>query len=308
MEFDESRQPVTPNPWAQPNLPVYPSSSTPTPPALPALGETSQPQPITPAPAPIPQAPPAQPSPTEPLLKTIPVFPIGNIALMMFVITLVSMVLAFANDWFDASHGREISVNGTGTAYSAPDVAKIDFGVRSESRNLSSSQKANATAIAKIKNDLAAFDIANEDIQTVNYNINPDYIYSGAQKPRLTGYTTYHFLRLTIRKLDMVDAILQTLGYSGATDISQISFTIDDTAEIQSEAREKAIANAKDLAQQLANLSDAKLGQVISIKEDSSNPNNPYPMADGMGGGGGPGIEQGSLSVTSNVTLTYSLK
>jgi uncharacterized protein YggE len=199
-------------------------------------------------------------------------------------------------------------VTGTGIAYSVPDVAKIDFGVRSTSRNLADSQKANADAIAKIKNDLVPFEILPEDIQTINYNINPDYIYPASQKPVLSGYTTYHFLRLTMRKLDMVDAILQTLGKSGVTDISQISFTIDDPADVKNDAREKAIASAKDMADQLVSLSGAKLGRIISIKEATAAETNPQLYADGMGGGGGIGVEQGSLSVTSNVTITYSLK
>ncbi len=322
MEFDENLNPIVPptsqpNPWnppqpyQEPGRPLAPVFAPPTPPIIPPV-----PQPTTPAPAPffqLPPTPPAKPMPTPPVApqpKIVPVFPIGNIAIMMFVITLVSMVLAFASTWFDVGRTREISVSGTGTAYSAPDVAKIDFGVRSTARDLATSQKMNADAIAKIKTDLTPFEINPEDIQTINYNINPDYIYPASQKPTLSGYTTYHFLRLTMRRLDTVDAILQTLGNSGATDISQISFTIEDPLDIKNDAREKAIASAKDMATQLADLSGAKLGRIISIKETTS-PNNTDPrLFEGMGGGmgGGPGVEQGSLSVTSTVTLTYSLK
>lgn len=299
MEFDEPRRPIAPNPWESPVPPMPP---------------VDEPKPVNP---PIELPPPVTPQPTlpaEPMFPPIqhpqpsPQIPMG-IFVMMFIIVLAVLGLVFVNTWVQPSNPKEITVKGTGIAYSAPDVAKIDFGVRSEAKNLADSQRANADAIAKIKNDLAAFDIQAEDIQTINYNITPDYIYSGAQKPRLTGYTTYHFLRLTIRTLDTVDAILQTLGYSGATDISQVNFTIDDTAEIKSEARERAIADAKALAVQITNLSDTKLGRIISIQEETSSTdgNNPS-FVNGMGGGGTPGIEQGSLSTTSHVTIIYSLK
>ncbi|MFH0912553.1 MAG: SIMPL domain-containing protein [Patescibacteria group bacterium] len=229
---------------------------------------------------------------------------------MMFIIALASIALAFAGDWFDLGKNRSITVSGTGIAYSAPDVAKIDFGVRSTAKDLATSQKLNADAIAKIKTDLIPFDIKSEDIQTINYNINPDYIYSAYQKPVLSGYTTYHFLRLTMRSLDTVDAILQTLGNSGITDISQISFTIEDPAEVKNEAREKAILAAKNMATQLANLNGATLGKILSIQEETTpTTDNVSQILDGMGGGGSsPGVESGSLSVTSNVTLIYSLK
>jgi len=312
MEFDENLNPVTPltsqpSPWDQP-LP-YHSPITPPPPITPPM---PTPNPVTPPPATATSIFNLPPTPLKPIRPTPQPnqhpFPTAIFG-MMFVITLVSVVLAFADDRFDLGNNRNITVSGTGIAYSAPDVAKIDFGVRSTAKDLSASQKMNADAIAKIKTDLVPFDIKTEDIQTINYNINPDYIYLSSQKPLLSGYTTYHFLRLTIRSLEMVDAILQTLGTSGATDISQISFTIDDPAEVKSEAREKAIASAKDMATQLADLSGAKLGKIISIQEETSNTvDNSRPYVDGMGGGGSPGVESGSLSVLSNVTLTYSLR
>ncbi|MBU1092612.1 SIMPL domain-containing protein [Patescibacteria group bacterium] len=297
MEFDEPRRPVTQNPWEPPTPPIPPVPPVikPEPVSLP----TEPLSPVIPEPFLSPIQPP-KPSPQIPV----------SIFVMMFVIVLAALSLVLINTWVQPEHPREITVQGTGIAYSAPDVAKIDFGVRSEAKNLADSQRNNADAIAKIKNDLAGFDIQADDIQTINYNINPDYLYYGSQKPRLTGYTTYHFLRLTIRKLDTVDAILQTLGYSGVTDISQISFTIDDTAEIKSEARERAIADAKTLAEQITNLSDTKLGKITSIQEESTNNDNTIQPLGGYGGGGdgNPGVEQGSLSITSTVTLTYALK
>lgn len=311
MEFDENLNPVTPpvppqpNPWDQPLPYVAPVS----PPPVTAKSVTPPATPLTP----IFNFPPVAPQifpPLSPITPPKPAHPFPMaVFTMMFIIALISIGLAFAGNWLDFGKNRSITVSGTGTAYSAPDVAKIDFGVRSDARNLANSQKLNADAIAKIKNDLASFEIKPEDIQTINYTINPDYIYPASRKPILSGYTTYHFLRLTIRKLEMVDAILQTLGNSGATDISQISFTIDDPVEVKSEAREKAIASAKDMAQQLANLSGATLGRVLSIQEETTPTDDNTPrLVNGMGGSGGLGVEQGSLSVTSTVTLTYSLK
>lgn len=329
MEFDENLNPIVPpitpqpNPWNPPQSigetpkPVGPSFTNPSSPLPPVIPPAFQPTAPAPAPffqlPPTPTLPPVKPAltpTTEPRPKLVPVFPIGNMATMMFVITLVAMVLAFSSNWFDFGKSKEISVSGTGTAYSTPDVAKIDFGVRSTARDLATSQKMNADAIAKIKTDLTVFEINPEDIQTINYNINPDYIYPASQKPALSGYTTYHFLRLTMRRLDTVDAILQTLGNSGATDISQISFTIEDPADVKNDAREKAIIAAKDMATQLASLSGVTLGRIISIQEITTPADTSFKTYDGMGGGmgGGPGVEQGSLSVTSTVTLTYSLK
>ena len=117
-------------------------------------------------------------------------------------------------------------------------------------------------------------------------------------------------MRVTVRKLEDSDGVVQTLGNSGATEISQVQFTVDDPSDVQKEAREKAIAAAKEKAKQLANLSGANLGRIISINENTPNIDGGIvpKFAEGMGGGGMmPGLEEGSMAITSNVTITYAL-
>jgi len=103
------------------------------------------------------------------------------------------------------------------------------------------------------------------------------------------------------------------LGNSGVTGINQVRFTVDDITEVQNEAREEAIAKAKDKAKQLASLSGAKLGKIISIQENNL-PIPPIyrPMTDSMIGFGGEvkletGLEEGSALITSTITIIYSL-
>lgn len=203
-----------------------------------------------------------------------------------------------------------LTVTGEGKSYVTPDVAKIDFGVSTEAKNLADSQKLNSEAIAKIKDALQAFSIEAKDIKTLYYTINPEYNYISSRAPQLRGYTTRHTIEVTVRKLEDADSVVQTLGNSGATEVNQVQFTVDDPSEVQNDAREKAIAQAKEKAKQLAELSGAHLGRIISISENTPDINVPYPTkyAEGMGGGGPSiGLEEGSMAVTSNVTITYSL-
>jgi uncharacterized protein len=203
-----------------------------------------------------------------------------------------------------------LTVTGEGMAYVTPDVAKIDFGVSTEAKNLSDSQKLNSEAIAKIKDALQAYNIEAKDIKTLYYTINPEYNYINNRAPQLRGYTTHHTVRVTVRKLEDSDSVVQTLGNSGATEISQVQFTVDDPTDIQKEAREKAIDAAKEKAKQLANLSGARLGAIISINENTPSIDNSIvpKYAEGMGGGAAtPGLEEGSMAITSNVTITYTL-
>jgi hypothetical protein len=208
-----------------------------------------------------------------------------------------------------ATNEQGLTVTGEGEAYVTPDVAKIDFGVSTEAKNLADSQKANSEAIAKIKDALQSYSIEAKDVKTLYYTINPEYNYINNRAPILRGYTTRHTVRVTVRKLEDADSVVQTLGTAGATEISQVQFTVDDPTDVQKEAREKAIDAAKEKAKQLANLSGAKLGRIISISESTPNIDGGIvpKYAEGMGGGSSIGLEEGSMAITSNVTITYSL-
>lgn len=312
MEFDENLNPINPNSdpqWGQFTPESFGGNFQPVEKPQPAYtAPIPEPKPITPPPV-VPPAPVKLAS--EPAVKKI-IIPSNS--LIVFIVSLVLMaaiaITAILVGWRPASasigngeHG--LTVTGTGEAFMTPDVAKITFAVRTETKDIANSQKNNSETIAKIKTALTGFSIDPNDIKTVQYNINPEYDYYQISKPRLRGYTTYHSLMLTIRKLEDTDAIVQALGASGATEISQVNFTVDDPSEVQNEAREKAIQSAKDKASQIASLSNAELGKIISIVESSPDANYPELM-DGMGGGGG--LEAGSAAITSTVTLTYTLK
>ena len=322
MEFDENLNPIQPNRGEDWNTPPPQPDPIPTPPSF--DDQINQPPP-----PPMPdfeQTPPPPPEPFEPLqpepmndFSYPPVSPKNNnigliIATILLAIIAIVSITVNSNQQVpptsNSAIAQGLTVVGFGEAYATPDVAKIDFAVRTESKDLAESQKNNSTTIATVKNELARFNIDAKDIKTISYNINPEYDYFSARQPRLRGYTTYHSLRITVRKLEDADAVVQALGNSGITEISQVQFTVDDTMEVQSEAREQAIAEAREKATQLANLSGAKLGKILSIEESTPQPDWPYPRAiDGFGGGQAEvGLEEGSISVTSTVTIIYSLK
>ena len=205
-----------------------------------------------------------------------------------------------------------LKITETGKVYATPDVAKISFSISTETKDIASSQKDNSDKTASVKNELSRFNIASADIKTLNYSISPNYDYRIPRKPLLKGYRTDHSLEITVRKLEDTDAIVQALGNANITSIGQVRFTVDDITEVQNEAREEAIAKAKDRAKQLASLSGAKLGKIISIQENNS-PTMPFygPMSDSIGFGGGGaeiGLEEGSTLITSTITIIYSLK
>ncbi len=337
MEFDENLNPINrPNDssWGpRPNEGQKPSEPNPIEPAnnQPPIDPPTPPQ-FTPAPAPAPMPDPVpdvmptpDPMPMPDDHPPIPKHPIykgkgmvwGVVGIFMIVAVIAIVAISVSGNSqtilpSQQSTEQGLRITETGKAYATPDVAKISFNVNTEAKDIAASQKDNSDRTATIKNDLARFKIASADIKTINYSISPDYDYRIPRQPRLKGYRTNHSLEITIRNLEDTDAIVQTLGNSGITGINQVRFTVDDITEVQNEAREEAIAKAKEKAKQLASLSGAKLGKIIFIQENNS-PLPPIyrPMTDAIGLGGvgkvETGLEEGSALITSTITIIYSL-
>jgi uncharacterized protein YggE len=94
---------------------------------------------------------------------------------------------------------------------------------------------------------------------------------------------------------------------SGANNVYGMSFDIVDKSALQEEAREKAMQNADQQAQQLAALAGGKPGKVISVTVVTNNINNPY-FGTGLGGGGGGMVNNSNVPVSSgNMTITVDV-
>jgi len=93
--------------------------------------------------------------------------------------------------------------------------------------------------------------------------------------------------------------------------IDNISFTVDDPVPYQKEAREKALADAREKARQIADEAGLRLGDPTYINETSSY--YPYPVAMAYEAtipmmGGGTSISPGEATVNVYVQVAYAIK
>lgn len=210
-----------------------------------------------------------------------------------------------------------VSVDGVGKVTVKPDVAVLNLGIVTEGASVATIQKQNTdkmNAIIKALKD--QFRIEEKDIQTTNYNINPKYDWSDRVQ-RIVGYTINQSVTIKVRNFDQIGDVLAKAGELGANTVNGPQFTIDDPEVYKVQAREKAIAQAKDKANVLADQVGIKLGRIIGFSEGSSG--YPVPMYDkayGMGGATealssvapSPVIAAGSEEVQINVSISYEIK
>ena len=226
------------------------------------------------------------------------------------------VTLSFSSLWYVYEYSkskpefRTFTVTGEGKEVIIPNIAEIRIGVITEGQDLKVLQKENTEKINKIINFLKNNGINEKDIQTENYYITPKYDYS---KPpyKIVGYTINQDLKVKIRDLNKIGEVLSQVVNYGANNVSGPNFTVDDKEVYLEKAREKAIKNAKEKAQKIAQSAGFKLGKIVSISETT--PYGPYPvMLKEMGGAGAtapqPQIEPGSQEIKVEVNITYEIK
>jgi len=238
------------------------------------------------------------------------------LSLVLIVGVIALGVLSILRDRIVYQENNQISVSAEGEIFAKPDIATMSFGVQTKSYK--EAVEATTAGTEKMNAVMAVFaelNIDEKDIKTTQYNLKPVYSWPKDEGVRvLSGYELYQAATVKIRDLAKIGEVIEAVSAAGANQVGNINFTIDDTDELQMQAREEAIANAKDKAQAIADAAGISLGKIINIYESS----NPQPMyrndfsyaesAMNMRGGAVPDIATGEMEVKVNVTLVYKIK
>jgi uncharacterized protein len=211
-----------------------------------------------------------------------------------------------------APQPRTLSVGGSGTVYLTPDIANIYIGVHTENPDITQAVDQNNAQTMALVNALKNLGVAEADIQTSNFSV-----YSSIGYDKQTGastgqtYMVDNSVYITVRDLSKLGSLLSTAVGAGANNINSITFDVADKSAAMQDARQKAVANAASLADELAQTAGVSLGAIQSITYTD---NSPVSYAYGMGGGGAAApnssvpIQPGKTEVSVNVSVTYALK
>ena len=195
-----------------------------------------------------------------------------QVSLVIAVLALAAVsatAAAAADEDATAASLRTITVDGTGAASAAPDIADIELGVETFDEDPTLAITANATAMTDVIEALLSLDIAEDDIQTISFNMWVEQVY-GPDGP--TGeflYNVANEIKVRVRDLDMTGDVLGTALAAGANTVSGIRFGVEDTQALEEAARDAAVDNAIVKAEQLADRLGIEVGDVRHVVETS---------------------------------------
>lgn len=246
----------------------------------------------------------------------------GTFALAgIFFATLATGLAEFKR--MDNPNGQQgtFTVSGEGEVTGVPDVATVIFTVRETAKTVPEAQEAVEAKVKAGIDALSNLGVEEKDRRTLSYNVNPKYEYTSgggfSTNPRIVGYDVSQTMEVKVHNTDAAGDILGALGAANITEISGPTFTIDDPDQLQAEAKEKAVKQAREKAKATAKSLGMHLGEVVQYSESSAG-NSPYYARDvvtqaasyGKGGALGPEVTlpTGENTIKMYVSITYTLE
>lgn len=249
----------------------------------------------------------------------------ARIAIIILTVFLaVEIITALKNVGSVPTQYNSISVSGEGEAFAIPDTATFSFSISADGKSVPEAQRVVTSKVNTILPKLKALGINDSDIKTLDYSVYPKYVYSQSPctlsypsicppgRQTQDGFTVTETISVKVRKTDNAGQAISIAGENGATNISGVSFTIDDENKVVDEARAEAITDAKAKAKTLAKNLGVHLVRIASYSE--GNAGGPVPMyATAVGGSMDkanvpPTLPLGQNSVKIVVNITYEIR
>ncbi|MDQ0506641.1 SIMPL domain-containing protein [Xanthobacter agilis] len=223
----------------------------------------------------------------------------------------VAAAFAFVCLAAPAALGATITVAGEARVTAAPDSALVSTGVVTSAKTADEALGANSKAVAALIESIKAAGVAQTDIATANFFLQPQYAATqGSQKeaPRVVGFEVRNTVRITVRDLAALGPLLDKMVQAGANQASGLAFTLSNRAKLEQEARVAAVNDAMEQAKVVAGAAGLRLVRIVSITPDvdGSGPIMPTPMlmkADAARMA--VPIEAGEVEVRGRATIVY---
>jgi uncharacterized protein len=203
---------------------------------------------------------------------------------------------------------RQVTVVGSGQVQGVPDTLTAAVGVEFTAADATAAMNRTNDRQQAVINALVGAGVDRKDISTTEVGLQPQY---DSASGNITGYRADNSIQVKIHPADSASHVLAIIVGAGgdATRINSVSYSIADDSPLVKDARARAFQDAKDRAEQYAQLSGLKLGKIISISEASGGA--APTLAPAPRGGAMPSnvpLEPGQQTVSFSVTAVWELR
>src|SRR5271165_1631271 len=206
---------------------------------------------------------------------------------------------------------RQVTVIGSGQVQGVPDTLTADVGIEFTAPDVTTAMNQTNDRQQAVINALVGAGMDRKNISTTAVTLQPQYSNpEPAGTANIAGYRATNAIEVKIHPTDAASKLLALIVSTGgdATRIRSVSYSIADDSQLVKDARARAFQDAKNRADQYAQLSGLQLGKVLSISEATgSTPTAGAPPAPPRAAFAVP-LEPGQQTVSFSVTAVWELE
>ncbi|MEZ4874778.1 MAG: SIMPL domain-containing protein [Flavobacteriaceae bacterium] len=160
-----------------------------------------------------------------------------------------------------------VDVTGEGTVRVVPDQVTITARVEYTGNNPKEVKQLNDQTINEVFRFLKKEGIEDKYVRTEYMNLNKNYDYNSKKY----NYAANQTISILLKDLSQYEAVMNGLLETGINRIDGIAFSSSKIESLKSEARIKAIQNAKMKAEEYVSVLGQSIGKALLISEFQSN-------------------------------------
>ncbi|MFM6972575.1 MAG: SIMPL domain-containing protein [Alphaproteobacteria bacterium] len=199
-------------------------------------------------------------------------------------IILVAVIIGYL--FFDLQLKNSASIaqktiigKGSAQIKAIADIASFNFTIKKFNKDLKIAQQEMTQIANKAIEVLEKNNIAKTDIKTSGYSSFPEYErlqvecqknYCPPYKMELKGYVVSQSYEVKIREIARASQIFGEFSAIGVEEVGGLNFIVDSIQKIKSQARIKAIENARQEAMATAKALGVKIKKIVKFYEDDN--------------------------------------
>ena len=182
------------------------------------------------------------------------------------------LILTMMTTWISLSQEQsktipQIAISGEGKVKVTPDIAVITLGVQNSGKEAKEVKTQNDVVVDKVLKYIKKFNISASDYQTTQMSLHKNYDY----EKKKYSYEANQTITVTLKDLSKYDLLMIDVMETGINKIDGVEFKSSKIEQYETEARKKAMLNAKKKAEDyLSVLPGQKIGKAILISDNSS--------------------------------------
>jgi len=200
-----------------------------------------------------------------------------------------------------------VEVSGEGTVTVVPDEATVTVRVENTGSDAATVKQENDRTISNVFAFLKKMKIEDKNVKSEYIRLSKNYEYN----TKTYNYAANQSISIQLKDLKKYEELMNGLLQTGINRIDNVSFSSSKVKDLESQARKKAVENAKMKATEYASVLGQSIGKAVRISEFNQ-VNTPQPLmykssAMREGDSAGQTMAPGEMEISMTVNVSFIL-